>query len=262
VAGRENMNKWAVSIGVVLIVAGLILSSFHNLSRTETFSELAGETDPSKLAGWEYAGNFTAGDIIIVDVLQNIFWTNSSAAYDLVAMVPTKDVIVNITDPKNGVSEFDVVYTYSPDDLTLRQMHTYNITILSLSDGISQDYHVSQSGATFVAGKAMYSGTYTANITDIIPDHLGYRQNGLNPAYFALFKAYNVTSYPYGSTFYIGVGTSAAGIILIVYGLARKRGPMKGRSLKRVPLTRIRGRWTPNDENLGPRLNRIMKVFF
>jgi hypothetical protein len=233
VAGGENMNKWAVFLGAILVAAGLVVSSYHDLSATETHSELAGETDPDKMAGWEYAGNFNAGDVILVVIRQNIFWTNSSLAYDLVGGVPTKDVIVNITDPKGGVSEFDVMYTYSPDDLTLRQMHTYNLTIMSLADGINATVHVSQTGATFVAGMAMCNGTYTANITDIIPDHLGYRENGFKPAYFALFRAYNVTSHPYGSTIYIGVGTSAAGVILAVYGLTRKRRPMKGRTLKK-----------------------------
>jgi hypothetical protein len=216
------MKKWAVGLGLILIFVGFVSLASYNSPSSEIASELAGEKDPDKLANWEYAGNFSEGDIILVVMRQNIFWSEGAMAWDIgPSSIPTKWVDINITDPQNGISAYELQYTYRQEDIG-RSMKIYNFTILSFGEGINETQKVRQTGATFTAGIAKLSGTYVGNITMVDPDPKGYRENNYPPAYFALFRGYPIMTYPLQYLLFAGIATPLLGIVFLVFGLTRK----------------------------------------
>ena len=225
------MKKWAVVLATILLLSTIIMFGYCRTSVVGYATELAGLTDTSKLSEWEYAGNFSKNEIILVDLLQNIHWSENVTYFDVVANIPTLWVTVNITDPAHTTSEYELAYTYQATDVSHRLL-AYNLTILSNATEINPFAPIKETGVTFVAGTAEQNGTYVANVTSVSSDVLEFRQTDLKPSFFALYKARAVVTYPYSILSYAGFVTGPACIAFAVYGLQSDHRKERSKSTK------------------------------
>ena len=231
------MKKWAFAVGIILLLLTPILLTSYKMSTTGYASGLASTTEPSNLYVWECAGNFSANDLILVDLLPNIFWSSNESAFDVLDNgMPVMYADINITDPKNSTSTYELEFTYNPTDIK-RNLHPYNLTVLSAGEGINQTVNVKETGVTFIAGIAKLDGTYFANLT-FVGFMLDYRADGrFTPGTFALYWGRTEESHPYMSLLYVNFVTIPASVIFLVYGLKktdRKRRRAKNETVKAV----------------------------
>jgi hypothetical protein len=226
----KKMKKWTavVVVGILLILVSGILLAAYNLPVDAYTTSLAGPSGEST-GDWVYAANFTANDIILVDIYQNLFWSQNVTFFDVIAGIPTLFLNVNITDPKNTVSAYQLQYTFQQSDVTHRLL-AYNLTEWAVGTGINPKAPVTESGITFIAGVAKFNGTYVANITWVGSDVLQYRATSYKPGYFALWKAVAYETYPYRSLLYVSFATIPAGSIFVGYGLNKNNRKSKKRT--------------------------------
>jgi hypothetical protein len=222
------MKKWAVGAGILLFVVAAGLLGSHNVPVTAYATQLAGSKD-EPTGEWEYSGNFSRGDIIMVDIYQNIFWSENVSEYDVIDGIPTLWIDLNITDPSNTVSTFELQYTYQQTDVEHRLL-AYNLTVVSVGTGIDPTAPISETGVTFIAGTAKLNGTYVADITSVGSDILEYRVTNLKPGYFTLWKAVAHETYPYEGLLYVGFAAIPAGFIFAAYGLKKNERISKKRT--------------------------------
>jgi hypothetical protein len=236
------MKKWAIGIGIILLlVTSILLTSYNRVFATpKTTQGLASTGD---LSTWECAGNFTKDDVIFVELLPNIFWAENPSAFDILDNnVPVMYVDLNITDPKNTMSQYELWLTY---DQTTNRFSVYNASALSFGEGINSTIYLPNKfnvTYTFYAGRAMLNGTYFANITSA-GYAIDYRADGTyKPAAFELFYARTTfdLSQPYTSMLYIGYATIPSSIIFLVYGGLKRTKPTRkvsNRDLRHQPRT-------------------------
>jgi hypothetical protein len=219
------MKNWAVAIGIILlVVTSILLTSYNRVYATPKVTQ--GLASTGDLSTWECAGNFTKDDVIFVELLPNIFWAQNSAAFDILDNnIPVMYVDMNITDPKNTMSQYELWLTY---DKSLNRFSVYNASALSFGEGINSTIFLPNKfnvTYTFYAGRAMLNGTYLANITSA-GYAINYRTEGTyKPAAFELFYAratFEVTQ-PYTNLLYIGYATTPLSVIFLAYGLKRTK---------------------------------------
>jgi hypothetical protein len=239
------MNKWALAVGIILvIVSPVLLTSYKTVYATPVFkASLAGD---ARISSWECSGTFAKDDVIFADIRPDLFWFNNSGAFDVLDNPPGMAVFyvdINITDPKNTVSQYELWYTYDPTQSI--PYAVYNVSVLSLGEGINNtvylpnQYNVTY---TFYAGRALLDGTYFANVTSAgwPYDYRIYNPTA-PPSYFAL--SYGRTtlelSQPYSSLLYVGYVTIPAGVIFLVCGLKTGK-PIRKASSKRLHQLQLR----------------------
>jgi hypothetical protein len=219
------MRKLPVAVGIFLLVLTPILLASYNVSH-KTYDTLTERADTaSDQSRWGCAGNFSANDTILVDLLQNMFWANNTQAFDLVNNVPTFYLDVSITDPKKGVSQYELEYTYHPTDPS-QKLEPYSGNVTSVGEGINTTVAVLSNFRTpsglFIVGRATVNGTYVANVT-FAGAEINYVTDDpeLTPAVFALWFGRTVTreSQPYAILLPFSFVTLPVGVIFLVYGL-------------------------------------------
>jgi hypothetical protein len=215
------MKKWAIGFGILLLFSTLIFLSVSNQPAVKTYRQLAG----TPVQDWECRGNFLEGDIVGVKIMQNLNW--SQGPYALDPSAGDKLIYVEVVDPNNGSSRYELEYTINPSYPT-HGLQGINFTVLAVGDGlVPPEKNAPKFGEiTFVAGTAKYNGTYVARIALIDPPVQDYDK----PSYFALFRGYHKTVQPYSSFLYVGLTTLPVGSILLIYGFSSKK-----RKEKRIP---------------------------
>jgi hypothetical protein len=234
------MKKWAVGIGIILLIlAAIMLASYKTTFATPAVTQgPANMTQNLSPSAWDRTGNFTKGDVIMVEFLPNSFWAQDPGAFDEIdagngTILAVLYVDINITDPENTMSQYELWLTY---DQTSNTFSVYNATALSFGEEINSTVLLPNGfnfTYTFYAGTAELSGTYYANVTSAgWPDD--YRPNGTYvPSALELFYARTAfqVSQPYTNLLYVGYVTSAAGVMFLAYGLIRAK--RKARTLTR-----------------------------
>jgi hypothetical protein len=234
---RQGMKKWAVAVGIILLIITPFLLTQYNIPYgAVSTTNGSWPTNPNT---WETAANFSANDIILLEFSPNIFWFSNS--YDLEVTdqgVAYTIVDINITDPRKSAdeSQYEMWYAF---DYTNYRAGIYNMTLLSLGDGINRTAVVAPTFSNangFILGTAKFDGTYFANVTfvggGIMYPGNDYRSNGTYPpANFALDWARTVLQkfYPYTDLLYVSFFTIPASVAFMVYGLK------KVKPIRRVP---------------------------
>jgi len=226
------VKRWAVAVGLLLLLlASVLLTSYKTIYATPKVTQgPASTTDTSNLSAWECTGNFSENDVIMVEFLPNIFWAENPAAFDVLDnRMPVLYVDMNITDPKNNMSQYELWLTF---DQTNNHFSVINVTALSFGEGINSTVVVPNKFTmtyTFIAGTAQLNGTYFANAT-FVGFMVDYRANGTyKPAVFELFYARTVLqlSQPYASLLYVGYAIIPAGVIFLIYGGLKRTKPTR-----------------------------------
>jgi hypothetical protein len=223
------MKIWPFAVGILLLLLTPIILASYKTSYT-TISYATGLASDAKgtpdLSVWEFSGNFSANDLILVDLLPNILWSNNAGAFDLLDNgMPAMYVDMSITDPGDSVSKYELWYTFNPGDST-RRLTVFNVTALSVGEGIDPTARVPpgfSNPVTFIAGTAELDGTYFANLTfaGAVTD---FRWDGkLKPGAFALYyeRTIEQKSQPYASLLYLSFVTVPASVISLAYGFKK-----------------------------------------
>ena len=226
------MKKWAFAVGMILLLlTPILLTSYRTTYATPKVTQgPASTTDTSNLSAWECTGNFSANDVIMVEFLPNIFWAQNPGAFDVLDNgMSVLYVDMNITDPKNSMSQYELWLTY---DQTNNQFSVYNATALSFGEGVNSTVVLPNKFTmtyTFVAGTAQLNGTYFANVT-FAGYVIDYRVDGTyKPAAFELFyvRTSLQLSQPYMNLLYVGYAIIPAGVIFLVYGGLKRTKPIR-----------------------------------
>lgn len=227
------MNKWILGFGLFLLLMAPVLLTFTKTTRVapKATEGPASSNDPSEIKRWECAGNFTKDDVIMVELLPDIFWAQNPAAFDLISENGTSFnvlyVDINITDPQNSISQYEVWLHF---DQTANRFSVYNATALSFGGGISSTVLLPNKynfTLTFIAGMAQLNGTYVANVVSAGALY-DYRTDGTYPpAVLELFYLRTTfeLSKPYADLLYAGYATIPIGGTLLVYGIIWRTKP-------------------------------------
>jgi len=219
------MKVWAVAVGIILLLATPVLLASYNTAYG-TVSTTAGPW-PQNQNAWEYSANFSANEIILAQLSPNMFWFNNTRAFDMLDDgTPIMYVDINITDPENGLSQYELWYTY--DVTNPSRYGLYNATMLYTAPGINQTLHLApnfNAANGLILGAAEYNGTYLANVT-FVGYAIDFRADGqFPPASFVLNYAVTTLqkSYPYTNLVYVNFLTIPASVVFLIYGLKKTR---------------------------------------
>jgi hypothetical protein len=221
------MKKWAIAVGIILLMLTPILFAYHNHAYATLSTPNGVWTVHSNV--WEIGADFSEKDIILLEFSPNLFWFSKSDAFEVSdSGVPYIIVDINITDPIKSSNESLLELWYAFDQ-TRYQFSLYNLTMLSVGDGINSTVSFASTFRNtngYVLGAAELNGTYDANVTFVGGGYMypgsDWRWNGTYPpANFALNWARNVVqkSYPYAAFFYVPFFNLPAGFALLIYGL-------------------------------------------
>lgn len=226
----QNMKIWAIAVGIILLLATPIILSTYQTAYG-TVSTTPGPW-PQNRNSWEYSGNFSASEIILAQFSPNMFWFNDTRAFDMPLndTTPIMYVDINITDPENGQSHYELWYTY--DVTNPSRYGLYNATMDYAAPGINKTVHLAPNfniANGLVLGAAEYNGTYLANVT-FVGYAIDFRADGrFPPASFVLNWAVTTLqkSYPYTNMVYANFFTIPVSIMFLIYGLRKTRSMPK-----------------------------------
>jgi hypothetical protein len=231
------MNRWIIGFGLLLLLLAPVFATYapQNYATPQATQGPASSNNPSEIARWECAGNFTKDDVIMVELLPNIFWAQSPTAFDLVdfgngTTLSIFYVNINITDPTNDMSAYELWLHY---DQISNRFTVYNASALSFGIGISSDVLLPNKFAfsyTFIAGSAKLNGTYLANIISAgWPYDYRANNNTIVPSTFELFYVRTTLklSKPYANLLYVSYALIPTGIVFIVYGSRKRTKPLR-----------------------------------
>jgi hypothetical protein len=163
----------------------------------------------SVVDSWQISNNFTQGDKIKLVVAKGKDW-------DRYVEPPVEDVpffhkfvYVNITDPNEENTMFEVTYVKQRENLFL-----YNITVIATTDGF-----IVQNESKGIVGYAGVDGVYKATAIGALPP------GGGPPGSMTFFKIKKriIVYYPYSYLLHPGIAMFLFGITLFVLGTTYKR---------------------------------------
>lgn len=206
------MRKWWMAFGVMLVLVGILVSSWSNSFKELTEIELVNEAED----GFEVSGNFTAGEKLYVkweepdwEILRN----GEYVVYYLTVIGP---------QPEDGETNF-TVKLYSPPKKGA------NVTVSSRGGGLNSCF----TGQTFPGGIVQYSGEYVARLDEIARWY--YRGSspgrGSPPGYISLYTEVVRREYPHRSVLPVGIVLMVVGVPLAVWAAksSQKDGTTRNR---------------------------------
>lgn len=218
------MKNWAVAIGIILLIlAAVLLKNYGATYATANLTQGLASSN-SNLSTWECTGNFLQHDVIMLNLLPNMFWFQNPSAFDVLDNGQSiMYVYVNITDPANGVSYYELWYTF---DQTTSRYSVYNATALSFGEGINSTVLLPANfnmTYTLVAGTAQLNGTYVANVT-FVGNVINFAGGEYKPSAFQLYYGRTALqlSQPYTNLQYVGYAAIPTSVIFLAYGLIKR----------------------------------------
>lgn len=203
----DELRKFPLAAGLVLLFVGIILMSSSNLSSQRL--EVLWDTAKIEVNKWEVKADFTAGDIIKLEISPGIDWIDYLEPPTSEVPYVNKAVYINVTEPSGKESYIEVMFitTYSPPQLSI-----FNITVLN-SNG---NFAVKERA---IMGEAMQTGQYTAEVTGVSP------RGGEPPGSLIFYKQRinRFTDRPYSAFLYPGIAVFLIGVSLFALSFRKKK---------------------------------------
>ena len=207
------MKLKTLTAGLLLILVGAALAIHSNTPENNT--TLTWEfvkTEPSTL---EISANFTAGDIVKLEIYPNHEWQQEPEVDDV--PYPHIFVYVNVTSPRGDQSYYESTYV----------SYRFYRAILKAPGGFSGEYdNKTLNAERAVVGRVMYDGEYLARIIGVIISSGSAKADALN-----LYKGTeNIeTTYPYRDELWITMALFLAGGSISILGMQSHKRPIKGK---------------------------------
>jgi len=190
------VRKYVVAFGIILMFAGVIVSSACN-----SFEE---RTELSEVAEgrWEASGYFDSGEKLVVYLSQPTieFFPDHTATIN-----------VSVVDPAGNKSVFLIEYK--------KGVGFVNVTLVSSSNGLIVDEH-----SVDLGGIANLSGNYTA----LVAEQASFLYGETGPT-VDLYKEIVERDYPYRSMLPVGVVIIVFGASLSIWAAKSSKEPRKKR---------------------------------
>jgi hypothetical protein len=147
-------------IGIILLLLGIIMMSYSNITTQRLKPEIVGEASPQN-PPVSVSANFSAGELYSVYISPGEGWNQPPLEpVSGEVLYPSRFVWVNITNPQGNTTVFEFAFGIVDSSMAL-----YMISVLS--SNFSRE-RTAPSPSSFVL-KADIDGTYTATLWQIIP---------------------------------------------------------------------------------------------
>lgn len=202
-----------LAIGLCFLLVGVALTIHSTVPEQEknTTWELM-KSEPSTL---EISANFTAGDIVKLEIAPSHEWMQEPEVDDV--PYPHIFVYVNVTSPKGDQSYYEITYVN----------YFFYRAILKAPGGFSGEYgNETLNAERAVVGKVMYDGQYLARIIGVILPGGPPRAEALT-----LYKGIeNIkTTYPYKAEFNVALVTLLIGGGISIWSIRLRKRPIKSK---------------------------------
>ena len=228
VAQGVSMKKWAIAVGMVILLSGLIVISFWNKPQVEII-----ESNKTVEKQWSISDTFAKGLNITADFQQSYDW---SLEYFEISEDPPyhrKYLLINVTDTVANTHTTFRVTLVAPRGILPPQLYTTKLEVFP-------PVNVTQHGATIVEDNPQVDVDYGINLGVTKNDGLYIITLALDPQFAivqdkdtsgkiwihetfppALIRVHKVseqTNYPYTFLLPIGASLGVIGIVLPVWG--------------------------------------------
>lgn len=211
--GDENIRKWLIALGAILIALGLILANSSNLPRKAVSSVLVASTTRES----SVSANLEKDEKIVVEIRHGSDW-----GYGLLDPSDNPEigflyVDLIVFDPRHNSTRYWITFAAAVNNRATFGL--WSIEIIRNDGGLNTESLYDESRGTFdgIGGVVMFSGLYEVNVTGTYPS----RQTV--PSYLAIFKGTILTVYPYTHFLPIGVVVGASGTVASLLGLRSKK---------------------------------------
>jgi hypothetical protein len=238
--GRDGLNKWAVSIGILAILIGIVLVPSSGVSQNVNQGSLIDDVQEK----WSVQGYLKQNEILLVGFAPSHDW--SLPVYWTEDIVPAiKYFKINITNPVSKNYTLITVGLVPPMGATVEPPYNFILTLYAIKVShhgalIEQDNPPITSANEIDCGTVRDEGLYTVNcsidpliVLDKDPDTgQTYHRDASPPSEVRLSKAITHTEYP--NLYFLpgGISAIAVGAVLSVWG-ARSKWQKVPRHVKR-----------------------------
>jgi len=223
----DHMNKWIISIGIIILLAGLILVSSSNVQEQEINQQLEASAERQ----WNISGVFQQGENLTLDFRPHSDWSlpfyepypeyAMSVKYfyaNITNTVANNYTLIKVTLVPPVVPEPPYSFLLYPESITV--IHHGGITVEDCPEKIG--------------GIAKDNGLYLVNCSLFPPlvqdrDLQGnpWPHDASPPPWFYLYKEKWETKYPYNFLFLLGISISICGIGASMWGARSQRKKRK-----------------------------------
>lgn len=207
------MKRDVLILGFLLILVGVAFAIRSNTLMNKT--TLTWEFAKTEVFTLEISANFTAGDIVKLEIYPNHDWQQEPEVDDV--PYPHIFVYVNVTSPREDQSYYEIAYV----------SYRFYQAILKAPGGFSGEYgNETLNAERAIVGKVMYDGQYTARIVGVIIPAGEAKADALN-----FYKGIeNIeTTYPYRNELPIAIIILVAGGGISIWGIKSGKRPIKGK---------------------------------
>jgi len=212
------MRRDMLILGLLLVLVGVALTIHSNTPMNNT--TLTWEFVKTEASTLEISANFTAGDIVKLEIYPNHEWSEEPEVDDV--PYPHIFVYVNVTSPRGDQSYYEVAYV----------SYRFYSAILKAPGGFSGEYgNETINSERAIVGKVMYDGLYLARIVGVIIPSGEPKAEALN-----LWKGTeNIEiTYPYRTELPIAIVAFVAGGGISIWGIKSGKHPIKGKRRSRT----------------------------
>lgn len=205
------MKRDMLIFGLLLILVGVALTFHSNTPMNNT--TLTWEFVKTEAFTLEISANFTAGDIVKLEIYPNHEWSEEPEVDDV--PYPHIFVYVNVTSPRGDQSYYEVAYV----------TYRFYQAVLKAPGGFSGEYgNETINAERAIVGKVMYDGQYLARIIGVIIPTGEAKADALN-----FYKGIeNIeTTYPYRNELPIAIIILVAGGGISIWGIKSSKRPIR-----------------------------------
>lgn len=189
------MQKTLLGLGVILLLVGVIVSSYASTTIEASDFILINETTRNSEMPWEVPGNFSKGEKLLVDV------SPPRWGEEIIANGDTAIVDVEIFDPYDNLTEFRIIF---------KERLYPNFTLRSEANGL-----IVKNPSGEVGGVTVYDGEYRVHVVELAAVYY----NMSAPHYIRIYEEIVQNEYPQQSYLPIGIISVVSGVILSVWSL-------------------------------------------
>jgi len=246
VAQGVSMKKWAIAVGIVILLSGLVAISFGNQSKVDTI-----ESNKTVEKQWSISDTFAKGLNITVDFQQSYDWSLEFFEISDDPPYHRKYLWVNVTDTVANTNTTFKVTLVVPRGIVGEAIYTSRLEVYP-------PVNVTQHGATIVEDQPEVNPDYGINlgvtrndglyivtlafdpqfaiVLDKEPSGKPYTHPPGPPAVLRVHKVSEQTNYPYTFLLPVGASLGVIGIALPVWGAksSKRKAIRKERNASKV----------------------------
>jgi hypothetical protein len=215
-----------IALSIILICAGLIAFSFHNVAQENVIEEGFARENGK----WQITrSDFRRGENLSVGFIPGPNWgwpPHDNTEIDGVAFNRVKVFYIKVTDPVTGnYTEFGIILVmppapYPPEDITAHpKIEVTHHGALTVEDYPREIGGIVEHDGTYVVDTSLYPD-FVMNVT---PENKTEILAPDPPSELRLYRVISETTYPYASLFAAGPATMVVGVVTLAWSIQRDK---------------------------------------